>query len=249
MSDPLVYDPLMEDGFDNRPGNWTRWVPEPIQQVKPPTQADTLAAQSEEDVSARLKHSIARLRERAQKQGYDEGHSSGHAAGFEQGLEEGRKQGHEEGYRAGYEAGHNEGREHAEKAAAQIAHLAHECAASLSSIEADIGQELINLAVRIAQQVVHRTVKTEPEALLSVVDDILRLDTGKSALLQLFVHPDDLTMVSQYIQDSPDTSLWRVLPDDTITPGGCKARTALGDIDATLEKRWERVVASIGGAL
>lgn len=249
MSDHLVYDPLMDNSHDKRSSDWTRWVPDPIQHAKPATQADALVTQSAGDVSARLKNSLARLRERAQKQGYDEGHSTGHAAGLERGLEEGRKQGHNEGYQAGYEAGHTEGREQAEKAAEQLADLARECAASLSKIEADIGQELIDLAVRIAEQVVHRTVKTEPEALLSIVDDILRLDTGKSALLQLFVHPDDLTMVSQYIQDSPDTSLWRVLPDDTITPGGCKARTALGDIDATLEKRWERVVASIGGSL
>lgn len=249
MSDDVVFDPLTQDTYDKRPANWTRWVPEPIQTAQPPTQADTLAAQSEEDVSARLKNSLTRLRERAQQQGYDSGHSSGHAEGLKQGLEDGRKQGHEEGYRAGYDAGHTEGREHAEKAAEHLAGLAHDCAKALAKIEENMGQELINLAVRIAEQVVHRTVKTDPETLLSVVDDILRLDTGKSAILQLYVHPDDLAMVSDYLQDNPDTSLWRVLPDDTITPGGCKARTALGDIDATLEKRWERVVTSIGGSI
>ncbi len=117
------------------------------------------------------------------------------------------------------------------------------------AIEADIGQELITLAVRIAEQVLHRTLKTEPEALLALVDDILKLDTGKSAVLQLYVNPDDQALVRDYLRDNPDASMWRVLPDETITRGGCKARTALGDIDATLEKRWERVVSSIGGTV
>lgn len=248
MSDDVVFDPQEEDSYDKRAANWTRWVPEPFHNVSSSTQADTLAAQSD-DISVRLKNSLARLRERAREQGYNDGYSGGHAQGLTQGLEDGRKQGHEEGYRAGYESGHNEGREHAAKAARDLATLAHECAASLANIEADIGQELITLAVRIAEQVVHRTVKTEPETLLSVVDDILRLDTGKSAVLQLYVHPDDLKMVSHYLLDNPDTSLWRVLPDDTMTPGGCKARTALGEIDATLEKRWERVVTALGGSI
>lgn len=105
------------------------------------------------------------------------------------------------------------------------------------------------MAIRIAEQVVHRTVKAEPETLLSVVNDILRMDTGKSAILQLYVHPDDLKMVSQYVQDNPDTSLWRVVPDEAVTPGGCKARTALGEIDATLETRWQRIVTAIGGSI
>lgn len=248
MSDDVVFDPAQEQTYDRRPANWTRWMPDPIQETPPPTQADALAS-TPEDVELRLKNSLARLRERAHQEGHDKGYSTGHTEGLTQGIEEGRKQGHEEGYQAGFEAGHTEGREQARKEAEHLAALAQACAASLRQIEADVGQELITLAVRIAEQVVHRTVRTEPETLLAVVDDILRMDTGKSALLQLFVHPDDLELVNHYLKDNPDTRQWRVLADDTITPGGCKARTALGDIDATLEKRWERVISAIGGPL
>lgn len=248
MSDDAVFDPPAEESYSTRSAHWTRWVPPPVHETPPVTQADTLATTAE-DVNARLKNSLARLRERAKKQGYDEGHAAGHAEGFEQGLQDGRKQGHEEGYRVGFEGGQEAGRESAEKAAEHLADLADACARSLENLESDIGKALITLAIRIAEQVVHRTVSSEPETLLSVVDDIVRLDTGKSAVLQLYVHPDDLAMVGKYLKDNPDTRQWRVLPDDSITPGGCKARTALGDIDATLEKRWERVVKSIGGSI
>jgi flagellar assembly protein FliH len=39
---------------------------------------------------------------------------------------------------------------------------------------------------------------------------------------------------------------YRLLADARITPGGCIAETALGSIDATIETRWERVIAAVG---
>lgn len=247
MSDDVTYDPFEHDALTSSQASWTRWLPEPIHKAPPPpTQADTLAAKPE-DAGIRLKNTLARLRKQAHKQGYDDGYATGHAEGLKQGLAAGHEQGLQDGHREGYEAGHTEGRGKAEKAAQDLATLARECAEALADIETDMGQELISLSVRIAEQVLHRTLQTEPDTLLAVVDDILRMDSGKSAILQLFVNPDDLTLVRDYLNDNPDTSMWRVLPDETITRGGCKARTALGDIDATLEKRWQRVVSAIGG--
>lgn len=248
MSDDAVFDPSSYDTFDVRRRNWTRWQPDPIQEAPPSTPApETPQSAPTHEPEVRLKNTLARLRQQAHDKGFDEGYAAGHAEGLKQGLVDGQKQGHSEGHQAGYDAGHAEGRTHAEQAAQELAALTQQCASSLAEIEADVGQALITLAVRIAEQVLHRTLDAEPQTLLALVDDILRLDTGKSAVLQVMVNPQDLTLVRDYLRDNPDTSMWRVLPDESITRGGCKARTALGDIDATLEKRWQRVVSSIGG--
>ena len=245
MSDDVAFDPFSHDTYDAHRHNWTRWLPEPIQET-PPAQAEPPSVKSP-DPGVRLKNSLARLRKQAHDQGYNEGRAAGHADGLAKGLADGHQQGHQDGYRAGYEAGHEEGKVHAEQAARDLAALAQQSATSLAEIEASIGQSLITLAVRIAEQVLHRTLETDPRALLAVVDDILRLDTGNTGVLRLYVNPEDLALVHDYLHDNPDTSMWRVLPDDAITRGGCKARTALGDIDATLEKRWQRVISTIGG--
>ena len=55
-----------------------------------------------------------------------------------------------------------------------------------------------------------------------------------------------MKLVRQYLDKEPGVGLWRLLPDPEITPGGCIAETALGDIDATLETRWKRVTAALG---
>lgn len=248
MSDDVVFDPISQDTTDTRRQSWARWMPEPIHEAPPPPPPESQAVPAPES-KLRLKNTLVRLRKQAQEEGYNEGYAAGHTEGLEQGQADGHKLGHQDGYRTGFEAGHTEGREQAEHAAERLTALTQQCATALSEIEADVGQALINLSVRIAEQVLHRTLKTEPETILALVDDILRLDTGKSAVLQLYVNPDDLTLVHDYLQGNPDTSMWRVLADDTITRGGCKARTALGDIDATVEKRWQRVVSTIGGSL
>lgn len=246
MSDDSVFDPSLQDTYNTRRTNWTRWIPEPIQDTVVPSLADT-PSDTSDDVGTKLKNTLSRLRQQANKKGYDEGYAKGHAEGLQQGLTKGHEQGIEDGYRAGYETGHNEGKHYAEQAADELAELTRQCAAALTDIETDIGQNLIRLSIRIAEQVLHQTLDTDPKAILPLVDDILRLDTGKSTALQLYVNPDDLTLIKNYLHDNPDTRMWHVHADKTIARGGCIARTALGDIDATLEKRWQRVISAIGG--
>lgn len=248
MSDELVYTRLPGQSSRSHGERWTPWIPDPLD--KKPVDSEQPGAVSElspEDTKRRLKSTLSRLRERAQQQGYDEGHAAGHTKGLEQGLAEGRKLGQEEGYRQGYETGLEEGREKAEEAARRLDALSQECAQALSGIETEMGQAMIALALRIAGQVLHQTLERQPENIHAVLDNMLRMDTGKSGVLQLHVSPDDLELVQEYLRDNPETRLWRIFPDESITRGGCKARTALGDIDATLETRWQRVVASIGG--
>lgn len=251
MSDDILFDSLPAATVNQRTKNWARWKPDSIHQAQRQTQTaeQTVATVSANDSEAELQDTLVRLRKHAQEKGYSDGKTAGYADGMKDGLAEGQTQGHKQGYQAGFDTGQQDGHEQAEQAAARLASLNLECAAALTQIEADVGQALIALSIRIAERVLHRTVNAEPDTILALIDDILRLDTGKSAVLKLYVNPADLTLVRDYLHDEPDTSLWRVLSDETITRGGCKAHTALGDIDATLETRWQRVVSSISGGV
>src|SRR5690606_13340423 len=82
--------------------------------------------------------------------------------------------------------------------------------------------------------------------ILDLVRDITHLDTSKEAILKLRVHPDDLDLVDQYLQHDIGVSHWRLLADASIERGGCLAETVLGNIDATLQTRWERVTSALG---
>lgn len=244
--DLFVTTPSQETDTTYQPA-WAPWRPEPILPAPAPA---TLQEQSDTTVKSKqkIKELLAHRHKLAHKQGYAEGHAAGYAVGLKKGTAEGHEKGYQTGYNTGLQAGHDEGRVKAEQAADQLATLSTQCANAFSQLETEVGQELIKLAMRIAEQVLHHTLDTRPDLILGVVDTLLRLETGQSAVLHLYVNSADHALVHDYLTGRPDASLWKVIADDTITRGGCKARTALGDIDATLEKRWQRVTAALNGS-
>ncbi|UYO94977.1 flagellar assembly protein FliH [Pollutimonas sp. M17] len=193
-----------------------------------------------------LRKEIQRLHDAALASGQAEGYAAGHTQGLEAGTDEGYKAGHQQGYEAGFAAGHASGREQAQQETAQLHALAQECAASIASIEAEMGQALISLAIKIAEQVLRSTLDAQPEKILDVVRDVTQLDIGREAMLTLRVNPADLELVQAYLQADPGASKWRLAPDASIARGGCIAETALGSIDATLQTRWLRVTSALG---
>jgi flagellar assembly protein FliH len=193
-----------------------------------------------------LRKEIKRLHDAALASGHAEGYASGHTQGLEAGTDEGYKAGHQQGYEAGFSAGHASGREQAQQETAQLQTLAQECAASIASIETEMGQALISLAVKIAEQVLRSTLDAQPERILDIVRDITHLDTGREAILTLRVNPADLDLIRNYLDEDPGTGRWRLASDASIERGGCIAETALGSIDATLHTRWQRVTSALG---
>ena len=189
---------------------------------------------------------IKRLRDAAQLSGHAEGYASGHTQGMAAGIEVGRKAGYDQGYEEGYKAGHAAGRERAELETAQLQSLAKACADAVVSVEEEMGQAMISLSIRIAEQVLRSTLDAHPEKILDLVRDIIHMDTSKEAILKLRVNPADLDLIDQYLQHDIGVSHWRLLADQSIERGGCLAETVLGNIDATLQTRWQRVTSALG---
>jgi flagellar assembly protein FliH len=189
--------------------------------------------------------------EQARAQGLEEGRAQGRQEGLKQGLAEGREQGiavgHGEGLRAGQAEGLKEGREQGRQEALHLNNLLSSCASSLHDLEEQMGQSLLTLALDIANQVLRTTLAEQPEAMLPAVREVLHMNpTGQQGMMRLWVHPDDLELVRLHLADEIKEANWRLLADESITRGGCRAETPYGDIDATLHTRWRRVAASLG---
>lgn len=186
-----------------------------------------------------------------QAQARAEGRRQGHAEGHKAGLAEGRERGHAEGLAAGREAGYAEGlaqgREQGRQEAERLNELVTNCANSLRLIEEQMGQGLITLALDVAAQVLRERLDAYPESLLPAVREVLHINPASpQGAMRLWVHPDDLELVRLHLADELKEGNWRVLADESITRGGCRAETPYGDIDATLQTRWRRVAAALG---
>ncbi|SAI71219.1 flagellar assembly protein H [Bordetella ansorpii] len=187
------------------------------------------------------------LREQARTEGRVQGMAEGRKQGLAAGREEGRKEGLAAGREQGYAEGLAQGREQGREEAAHLNALAANLAISLRGIEEQMGQSLITLALDIAAQVVRQQLAEQPQAMLAAVREVLHINpTPPQGALRLWIHPDDLELVRLHLADELKEGNWRVLADESIARGGCRAETPYGDIDATLQTRWRRVAASLG---
>ena len=151
-------------------------------------------------------------------------------------------QGHAEGHSAGLAAGLAAASVHAE----QLRALAIALPDALHRAQAEIADALLTLALGVARQVIHRTLAVEADWVLALVQDLLHTEPALLGKPRLLLHPDDVALVKTALGDELQTAGWQVRADDTLTRGGCRVQSSSGELDASLETRWERVTAALG---
>jgi flagellar assembly protein FliH len=171
----------------------------------------------------------------------------GRQLGFAQGLEEGRSQGRDEG-RAELIA----------ELQPRLAALEHSWNTALGEFQqarhalvADARHEALELAVRMGQLVTKRILDISPGVVLDQVSAVLSLVIHPSRL-RIAVHPDDLPLVQEALPSLCARFNGRahveLVPDETLSPGSCIARTAGdgraggGEIDASIDTQLQRIV-------
>lgn len=234
---------------------WQRWEMDSLESLR--SQQKRRASDAEPvqaELLRRRAQALAQARQEGMDKGHEEGFEQGRAEGHALGLETGRAEGHAaglaaghaEGHAQGFEAGRTEGAALVQEQAARLNALAQSCASALNTLEEEVGQTMIRLATRIAEQVLREQLRAHPDMILSVVQDVLQGRPEPGAPLNLRLNPDDLALVNTFLQQNPDQANYRLIADERITRGGCLAETALGSVDATLETRWRRIVSALG---
>jgi flagellar assembly protein FliH len=147
-----------------------------------------------------------------------------------------------EGYVAGYTAG-------AEQLRAEVARLRALTTAyeeGLAKLEEGLAEEVLDLALEVARQVLRADPKVRRDALLSVVREALATLPQGVANLKLVLNPGDAELVRSHIGDEIAAGGLRIVEDFRIEPGGCRVSAPSCDIDATLATRWRRVLTTLG---
>jgi flagellar assembly protein FliH len=172
---------------------------------------------------------LSRLRLEARAQGRIEGHREG--------LAKGRAEGHAEGLASGLAA--------ASAHAEQLRALAATLPAALRRAESELADALLTLALDVARQVVHRTLRAEPEWVLPLVQDLLHAEPALQGEPRLLLHPEDIALVNESLGNELQIAGWQLRADDTLARGGCRVQSASGEMDASLETRWKHVTAAM----
>ena len=167
------------------------------------------------------------------------------SAGDAEGRREGHAKGHAEGYAQGRTEGLAAGLAAASVHAEQLRALAANLPAALRRADSELADAVLTLALDVARQVVHRTLRAEPQWVLPLVQDLLHAEPALQGEPRLLLHPDDVALVRNSLGNELQTAGWQVRPDETITRGGCRVQSATGEMDASLETRWKSVTAAL----
>ena len=153
---------------------------------------------------------------------------------------------HIQAQKEGYQAGYAEGMKQAGIEAQRMAKMLESLSKELQQMDQQIAQDLLNMALEMAKQMLQQSLKIKPELLLSVVRTAIGELPYFNQNAHLVLHSDDATLLRTSMGEQLLQTGWKVFEDDQIERGGCRVETAHSQIDATLPKRWQRIVASIG---
>jgi len=221
------------DSFEERPQ-----TPEVEEEEAPPPLAWPTAGELEE------------IQKQAHEEGYAAGREEGYAAGKKEGLvaghEEGLAAGHDEGYQAGYPIGYGEGREKSLAEWERIKQLKAALDEALEQFDQHLSEDMLDLALALARQVMRNALKFRPEAVLPVIHEALNSLPQPVQHPQLALHPEDAALVRTLMEDELTHAHCRIVEDRLVARGGCRIKTDASEVDATLQERWNRALAALG---
>ena len=131
-------------------------------------------------------------------------------------------------------------------AARQFGELIASAQSQISESEQVMAKGVLELACELARQVLRHELASNPNALQPVIREslgMLAVDS-KAALIRL--HPTDLDILAEVLRQEFSYLSLTLMADTSVTRGGCIIESAGAVVDATLQRRWRRVVASLG---
>ncbi len=169
---------------------------------------------------------------------YKDGHANGYAEGFAQGQATTQ-----------LEAQHQITEfiaQQGEAAAQNFVKLFATAQSQLDNAEQTMARGVLELACELARQVLRHELAVNPNVLQPVLREALGLlgAETKSAVIRL--HPLDLEVLEELTRAEFSGMALTLVPDATLSRGGCVVASAGSVVDGTVEKRWMRAVASLG---
>ena len=159
--------------------------------------------------------------------------------------EQARREGYEQGLKEGREAGAGEFVERVQR----MEELMMALDQPFEELDEVVEQQLAQLAMIVARQLVRRELRSEPEQVIGVVRDALAALPLAARNVRLSLHPEDALLVREALSLQQGEASIQVVEDPVQTRGGCRVLTESSQIDATVESRLNAIIANTLGGL
>ncbi len=104
----------------------------------------------------------------------------------------------------------------------------------------------------VAEQVIRRSVDVDPNVVLSIIENALQASV-RSDSYRICINPADLEAVTKqkplFLASISGLKNISFEADSSISPGGCRVDSELGDVDATIETQLESIRHALNEAI
>lgn len=224
---------------DPQQNTWQRWRPQDLL-----AEADFMPVEMEIKVpeggyasDELLQAELTRLRQQAEQKGYQKGLAQGIDVGKKQGYQDGLSQGRQEGI----EKGLAESREQQKETVGRFNHMFHEFNDSLNNLDSVISSRLVQLALTAVRAILGKNSLLDNALLLEKIQLLLKQEKLFKGDTELWVNTGDFELVQENIGTTLASLGWTLRGDDNILPGGCRITSDEGELDATMDTRWNEL--------
>jgi flagellar assembly protein FliH len=117
----------------------------------------------------------------------------------------------------------------------------------LRALDAEVEQELLQLALAVGAQLARRELRADPSQVIAILRQCLdQLPVGAREI-RVHLHPEDAAVVRARLAAATAERAWDLVDDPTLARGGCLVRTDSSQVDARFESRVNAVIASALG--
>jgi len=164
-------------------------------------------------------------------------------------LRAARQSGYQDGYRDGLVALEGFKQSFASQTTTQVGALVRSVGEQLDAMQQDMARALAATATALARQVLRSELATRPECVTQVAEQALDALLLSARHVVLRVHPDDHALIVAGSAEAIAARGARLVADAQVERGGCRLESDIGLVDATIDERWRRAVASLGSEL
>lgn len=117
----------------------------------------------------------------------------------------------------------------------------------LALMDSQVQEQLAELAVGIARQLLRRELRTDPSQVISVVRETVALLPAAARDVRVQLHPEDAALLRERLVAPQVESAWTILEDPVMSRGGCRVTAEAAEIDARVETRLSAVMSALLG--
>jgi flagellar assembly protein FliH len=169
-------------------------------------------------------------------------------------LEDVEQRAHKEAFAKGHAAGLAAARAESQQAInqlkAQVAtmdKMLATIAQPFQDLDSQIEEQLVQLALSIARQLVRRELRIDPSQVIAIIRETVALLPAATRDVRVHLHPEDASVVREKLATPAADRAWTIVEDPVMPRGGCRVTTDTAHIDARLETRIQSIMATILG--